>query len=351
MNDRQVRRQQMSDRPFGLERPVSSVAFWFDHATEQERSRVRVEVRLSHLERQGRTDVDAAELHLLISAVENYVDGRLVEYALEHPTADWWRRMPEACQLQTMGKILGHIDDFGRWYRENDPMVPAETRARREPQTDERGERWMWVKGIERFTTPSKLAKYAGLLPGQHRSTGEERDSNTDFRTILYRWMQFGVLYHDCKYRDRYYAYKLWKQQAIERTGGRVLPTPKGRFCPRCLAEREVPKDTKLCPECGTKLGRKEEPPGVVWAGHLDNMARRWTVKLFLNHLWVVYRQAEGLTVRAPYAVEKMPQEHATVIDPWEMCDVAEAPPLRKRTVPGERLRKKMLADGDHAAE
>ena len=344
MNDRNERRRQMTDRPMGLERPISSVGFWFDHAMVQERARTRLEVRLSHLKNQGRTDADAAELHELVSAVENFVDDRLVEYAFRHPTAPWWRRMPEACQPQTMGKILGHIDDFGRWYRPDDVMVPLETRTRRQEQTDERGEKWIWVKGIERFLTPSKLAKYAGLLPGRQRSTGQEREDNTDFRTILFRWMQFGVMFHDCRYRERYYGYKLWKQKDLEVAGVKILPAPKGRFCGECREEQEVPKDTRLCPVCGTKLGRKEEPPGVIWAGHLDNMARRWTVKLFLNHLWVVYRQAEELSVRAPYPIEKMPEKHATVIDPWKMCDVDELPPLAERKVPGERKRRKMLS-------
>lgn len=34
---------------------------------------------------------------------------------------------------------------------------------------------------------------------------------------------------------------------------------------------------------------------------HVDRMARRKTVKLFLSHLWIIWRTAEGLPVTLPY--------------------------------------------------
>ncbi len=42
-------------------------------------------------------------------------------------------------------------------------------------------------------------------------------------------------------------------------------------------------------------------------------------VKLFLACLWLVWREAEGLPSRSPYAIEK--KGHSTVISPWEMID------------------------------
>jgi hypothetical protein len=41
-------------------------------------------------------------------------------------------------------------------------------------------------------------------------------------------------------------------------------------------------------------------------AGHIRNMALRWTIKLFLEHLWAVWRQLEGLPVTKPYALQHL---------------------------------------------
>lgn len=39
---------------------------------------------------------------------------------------------------------------------------------------------------------------------------------------------------------------------------------------------------------------------------HIDMMARRYMVKIFLKDLWLVWRQIEGLPIKPPYCVEKM---------------------------------------------
>lgn len=60
------------------------------------------------------------------------------------------------------------------------------------------------------------------------------------------------------------------------------------------------------------------ERPG--WAdGRKHQTALRITEKLFLAHLWTIWRQAEGLPVEFPYAQAVL--EHTGYIDPWEMVD------------------------------
>lgn len=49
---------------------------------------------------------------------------------------------------------------------------------------------------------------------------------------------------------------------------------------------------------------------------HQDMAARRKMVKIFLSHLWVKYRQAEGLAVSKPYAMERL--GHDSYIAPEE---------------------------------
>lgn len=38
--------------------------------------------------------------------------------------------------------------------------------------------------------------------------------------------------------------------------------------------------------------------------GHIDMMARRYAIKIFLRDLWLVWRRLEGLSVTEPYVVE-----------------------------------------------
>ena len=59
----------------------------------------------------------------------------------------------------------------------------------------------------------------------------------------------------------------------------------------------------------------ERERPG--WsAGRIHLTALRKTEKLFLSHLWLVWREAEGLPVTVPYA---QAHGHDSYIGPWEM--------------------------------
>ncbi len=48
--------------------------------------------------------------------------------------------------------------------------------------------------------------------------------------------------------------------------------------------------------------------------GHIHERAKRRTVKLFLSHLWLVWRESEGLPTREPYVKEYM--GHSNITDP-----------------------------------
>lgn len=59
--------------------------------------------------------------------------------------------------------------------------------------------------------------------------------------------------------------------------------------------------------------GRKE------WTlGHCELAARRKAAKLFLSHLWLVWREAEGLPTRSPWIAEHDPSGQHTMSDPWK---------------------------------
>lgn len=303
-----------------LERPVNPLALFADAAMSIEGPRIAAEVRLKHLSRQKRTDSDTEELLRRIRDLERFVDNRLKEFVGEGPSAHWWSQIP-GCHLEIMGKILGHIENFGRFYPLGDPMIPAY--VKREPVSDREGKQWVWVKGIERLATPSKLWKYAGLDPEMKRRKGTKIGFNMELKTILFRLMLFGFMAKKNKYYELYLRYKQWKRSKLEAEGIKIIPTPRGRYCHTCEKEMGVPKTTRYCPTCGNKLGSKVEPPGVIYEGHLDMMARRRVIKIFLAHLWAIEREALGLPLQTPYPVE-FPVDgvvHSSIISPWDMVE------------------------------
>ena len=126
-------------------------------------------------------------------ALEQKVDELLARLVGDHPAAPWFSKV-KGTGGEAIGKVIGHIEAFGKFYPVGDPMIPAYVTRLPEmvpvPQddTDELVEIPMvWVSGIERLTTPSKLIKYAGFVPGQKRKAGELTDHNVELRTMCWR--------------------------------------------------------------------------------------------------------------------------------------------------------------------
>ena len=57
----------------------------------------------------------------------------------------------------------------------------------------------------------------------------------------------------------------------------------------------------------------------MIAEGHVHNQAMRKMVKLFLACLWLTWREAEGLPVAKPYAIDQL--GHDSYIAPWDMVD------------------------------
>ncbi len=288
-----------------------------------EGARVAAQVRLKHLARENRDDADTAELLKLTKALEDFVDRKLKSYVLKHPTARWWQRI-KGMKLATIAKVIGEIENFGRYYRRGDVMIPSF--IKRKYEIDEEQNHWVWVEGIERLQTPSALRSFAGLTPNQKREAGALLTFNINLKVALFRLFQFSILFGGGKYFEFYQNYKSRKRSELEAAGVKIIPTPSGRFCPKCVMEMKVPKDTHFCPTCYTKLALKNEPEGILFLGHLDAMARRKATILFLDHLWLVWREALGLPVTRPYVLTHPETcgEHTTYISPWDMVDLPE---------------------------
>lgn len=61
---------------------------------------------------------------------------------------------------------------------------------------------------------------------------------------------------------------------------------------------------------------------------HIELASRRKAAKIFLSHLWVVWREAEGLPTRSPWIEEHGGEGH-TIIGPWELIEEFEAEQAR----------------------
>lgn len=147
------------------------------------------------------------------------------------------------------------------------------------------------LRGIKAFDTISKLWAWWGLhvVDGQaaKRKRGTTIDWNPRLRTLAWKIGKQFVLQGEY-YRNSYDEYKA-------KISNERLPLGKCAKYQQCLE----------------KLKKRKKP---ACKGHIDAMARRYAVKLFLSHLWAKWRELEGLPVSDPYVIDKL--GHNTKTEP-----------------------------------
>ena len=259
-----------------------------------EKIRVSAQVRQTHLRKQNKADPETGDLCRRLTELEEYVNERIALLIENHPAYPWFS-LVKGVGKENIAKVIGLID-------------------------------------INKAATISSLWMFAGLAPkggkSMKRVKGEKLSYNSQLRTMAWR-LANSLRRAKGKF---YYYYIREKENYTERFTGqgyKVLPTPRGRWaCLNCGANWTMKRDITPCcadPEIGKKT--REEPTGVLWLGHLDAMALRKMVKLFLACLWLVWREAECLPTRDPYPIERL--RHTSLISPWEMID---REPERKRS-------------------
>ena len=124
------------------------------------------------------------------------------------------------------------------------------------------------IDDIGKFDTVSKLWRFAGLavIDGKREinKPGEKSHFNARLKSICWLISDQFVKQNTPLYRDIY--------------------------------DQEKARLRRLYPEKIVTNGKTQYNDG-----HIDNMARRKTVKIFLQHLWVIWRNLEGLPVSEPY--------------------------------------------------
>jgi hypothetical protein len=241
----------------------SSLTYLVDASLTIEKLRVATQVRQTHLSLQGRQDPDTDDLLENLMALEKYVDGKVAARIKTHPAYGWFSRV-KGVGKENIGKVVGPID-------------------------------------IEIADTVSSLWKFAGFSVDDGRAPQRRKGAgplhyNSQLRSMCWR-LGSSLL----RARGKFYGYYLEQKeryvQRYQNEGRSIVPATA------------LPK----------KDGKRYEPENMISEGHVHNQALRKMIKMFLSCLWVVWREAEGLPVTRPYAIDQL--GHNSYIDPWEMID------------------------------
>lgn len=139
------------------------------------------------------------------------------------------------------------------------------------------------IRGIGAFDTVSKFWAWWGLHVKDGRAPKRSKGAKINWNSVL-----------------RTLAWKIGKQFVLQ---GERYRTVYDEYKAR-LSTARLP--VGICPqyqECLAKMKKRAKP---ACKGHIDAMARRYAVKMFLSHLWEKWRTLEGLPVRAPYVIDKL---------------------------------------------
>ena len=235
-------------------------------------------------------DVETDELVRRQKDLEDFADGRVADLIRTHPAYPWFSRI-KGVGGENIGKVVAPID-------------------------------------IERAKTISALWKFAGFsvedgAAPRRIKGGGKLSYNSQLRSMCWR-LASSLKRVKGSFYDYYTREKEKYTERFLSQDFKILATPSGRWaCANCGASWERKRDVLACcdsPSIEKKL--RQEPPGVIWVGHLDAMAVRKMIKLFLACLWLTWREEEGLPVTRPYAIDRL--GHNSYIDPWEMVDKPE---------------------------
>src|SRR5215218_9565114 len=164
------------------------------------------------------------------------------------------------------------------------------------------------IADISKFDTISKLWMFSGygLKDGKRQRPvkGQKMDFNRRLKTAIYLAGD-SFIKSRSPYRGIYDEakgdYRMNKQVKPILSILEISNEPE-----ELMVLRETPPGKaewdKLIKHSNKLAGAERDD--ACWSdGHVDNAARRKMVKVFLSHLWLVWREAEGLPVSDPYVI------------------------------------------------
>jgi hypothetical protein len=136
----------------------------------------------------------------------------------------------------------------------------------------------------QHFKTVSQMWAFAGLdvrdgNKAPRFTRGQKASFNSELRSVLVGRLGTSLKLARGGYYRLYLRQKDRLASRLQREGIKIVPA------------NDLPQ----------KNGKHYEPKDVISKGHLDNMARRKMVKVFVSHLWETARQLEGLEAGESY--------------------------------------------------
>jgi len=178
--------------------------------------------------------------------------------------------------------------------------VLAMARQRMIEAGEELGEVWEWVTGIKGLGAGGLAAQLLALI---------DDISKADTVSALWRYAGFGVVDGQAERNTR--GEKSHYNRRLKATCYNIavsfLRAQTPVYVDIYYDEKRRQRELHPVPE---KVDGKTRYSDA----HIHNMAWRKMIKIFLQHLWVVWRQAEGLPVTMPYAQDIL--GHTTYIAP-----------------------------------
>jgi hypothetical protein len=228
-----------------------------------QKARVAAQIRETHLEKQGKKCDLTKEVIEKTMDLEKWLESKLADIVQAHPAYLWFSRIKGIGNIN-IGKVISLID-------------------------------------IEVANQISKLWRYAGFGcdadgKAERRKKGEKVHYNQILKSMCWR-LGKSLIKAKGKYYDFYLKQKARLKEREESYGKQIISSAK-------------------LPE---KNGKHIETDEFFGLGHIDMMAMRKMIKLFLSHLWLVWRETEGLKITKPYS--QAIQGHSDFIDPWEMIE------------------------------
>jgi len=229
-------------------------------------ARVSAQIRQSHLERAGSTDPLTIEIKEKALQFEKWLEKRLTQAVEEHPVYHWFSQVKGTGDI-AIGKVLGRISI------EKCPTISS-----------------LW-----RFAQGAPISEN-GMVRVEKPKFGEKLHYDAKLKTMMWRLGK-------CLIQARGKYYNFYRKEKDD------------------LKMRYLGKGWKIIPAAALPRidKKKHEPDNMISVGHIDNMAQRKMRKLFLAHLWLVWRQAVGLPLSQPYAMQQL--EHSHYYDPWDFVD------------------------------
>lgn len=248
-----------------------------------EKIRVSTQVRNTHLQKRNQSDETCIELQKMLAEVETFVDKTIAEVIENHPAFPWFSQV-KGIGKENIAKVIGLVD-------------------------------------ISKASYVSSLWKFAGFAVEDGKAPRAQRGKKLEFNRQL-RTMCWRLISSLNRAKGSYYEYFLKQKehytQRFLQNGFTIIPAEQLPF--------------KM--ERGKRI--RYESDKVISLGHVNNMAKRKMIKLFLAHLWLVWREAEGLPTSKPYVQEYKGHEH--IISPWEMtAKEKEKPKTGKRATQSKK--------------